>query len=84
MASRPKLKSINLAYDRLRGVGSRSAEKQQQDLFAYDFGNGWGFVDRQGKLMIRPRFQTAGQFSEGVAHVSACGRHGFINWQGDT
>jgi hypothetical protein len=88
-----KLKSINLAYDRLRGVVPKTEREtwpQQQpahrvspDLFACDFGSGWGYVDREGKLMIRPRFESADQFSEGLAHVSECGRHGFINWQGE-
>lgn len=89
-----KLKSINLAYDRLRGVAPMpqkhsessapgTAAKGSPDLFAYDFGTAWGFVDPEGKLMIRPRFEIADQFSEGLAHVSECGRHGFINWQGE-
>ena len=81
-----KLKSINLAYDRLRGAVAKTAPKvvpDAPDLFACDFGSGWGYVDREGKLTIRPRFETAEQFSEGMAHVSECGRHGFINWQGE-
>jgi hypothetical protein len=86
-----KLKSINQAYDRLRGVAPKATSdpapspttRVATDLFACDFGTGWGFVDRLGKLMIRPRFETADQFSEGLAHVSECGRHGFINWQGE-
>ncbi len=89
-----KLKSINNAYDRLRGAVPKAAtdspSPQRQpgprvapDLFACDFGSGWGYVDREGKLMIRPRFETAEQFAEGMAHVSECGRHGFINWQGE-
>jgi hypothetical protein len=87
-----KLKSINQAYERLRGVAPKpvndasqpaAPRKSSPDLFAYDFGSAWGFVDREGKLMIRPRFDTADQFSEGLAHVSECGRHGFIGWQGE-
>jgi hypothetical protein len=53
------------------------------DLFAYDFGRAWGYVDRDGKLLIRPQFDIAEQFSEGLAHVSEFGRHGFINWKGE-
>jgi hypothetical protein len=86
-----KLKSINQAYDRLRGVAPQRNSSSHEsapihpvvDLFACNFGTAWGFVDRDGKLIIRPRFESAEQFSEGLAHVSECGRHGFINWQGD-
>jgi hypothetical protein len=96
-----KLKAINRAYERLKGISAQDqavrqnaqqANQQPQpeapivppvDLFAYDFGRSWGYVDRDGKLLIRPQFDVAEQFSEGLAHVSECGRHGFINWKGE-
>jgi hypothetical protein len=89
-----KLKSINAAYDRLQGVTSEPAKETARsrgpesgkpgpvDLFASDFGRGWGFVNRDGKLVIPANFDVAEQFAEGLAHVAECGRHGFINWQG--
>src|SRR5947209_17993561 len=58
-----KLKSINQAYDRLRGVAPQRNSSHESapirplvDLFACNFGTAWGFVDREGKLIIRPRF----------------------------
>src|SRR5829696_4821903 len=57
-----KLKSINQAYERLRGgaptprkspedsaPSQPAAPRMSPDLFAYDFGNTWGFVNREGK-----------------------------------
>ena len=70
-----KLKLINLAYDRLRGAvpkavkdswpAQKPAPRVSPDLFACDFGSGWGYVDREGKLMIRPRFESS-------ARATAC------------
>src|SRR2546423_5042599 len=78
-----KLKAINDAYERIRGINNgasfrhapepeRPAEEFRLavDLFAYNFGERWGFVNREGKLVIAPRFDTADQFSEGLALVS--------------
>ena len=84
-----KLKEINQAYERLRrsarpgGRGeSGGAAPLAVDLFAASFGERWGFVDRDGKLVIPAVFDTAEQFSEGLACVSEVGRYGFINGWG--
>ena len=29
----------------------------------------WGFIDKQGKMVINPQFDYAGDFSEGLAKV---------------
>lgn len=42
----------------------------------------WGFVDRQGKWVIEPRFQAARAFSGGVAPVCEAGRWGLIGQDG--
>ena len=34
-----------------------------------DAGGKWGFIDRTGRFRIPPRYDGAGQFSEGVAYV---------------
>ena len=33
----------------------------------------WGYVDKNGKIIIKPQFSSAGRFSEGLALVSAGG-----------
>jgi hypothetical protein len=84
-----KLKQINEAYSRLRAVASSSPGASADpsmplvvDLFATSFGDRWGYTDRNGKLVIPAVFETAEQFSEGLACVSECGRYGFINGNG--
>lgn len=42
----------------------------------------WGFIDREGKLVIAPAFERAGRFSEGLAPVVLAGRHGYVDATG--
>lgn len=47
------------------------------------FGNLYGYIDHKGETVIRPIFRDAGQFSEGLASVTATdGRRGYIDKQG--
>ena len=41
-----------------------------------------GFIDRAGRLVIKPRFDDAGRFSEGLAPVEIDGRWGYIDKKG--
>jgi hypothetical protein len=31
----------------------------------------WGYVDRNGRMVIEPKYEEAGQFTEGLAAVSS-------------
>src|ERR1051326_9062601 len=42
----------------------------------------WGYIDRSGKIVIEPRFESAGEFSEGLAVASLEERSGFIDTSG--
>lgn len=44
---------------------------------------GWGFLNRDGELAIRPIYAGARHFCEGLAAVEMEGRWGFINAGGD-
>ena len=37
-----------------------------------------GFVNKKGKIVIKPRFDSARGFSEGLARVKVNGKIGFI------
>ena len=39
---------------------------------------GYGFIDKNGKVVIEPQFDDAGYFSEGLAGVEKDGKWGFI------
>lgn len=42
----------------------------------------WGFIDSSGKFVIKPQFQDAGPFREGLAAVASGGKYGFIDRDG--
>lgn len=43
----------------------------------------WGFMDLEGKLMIKPSYSSVEPFSEGLALVVKAGKVGFINKSGE-
>ena len=44
--------------------------------------NLWGFVDEEGKWVIKPKFRDAEDFSEGFAAVKLDGKWGYIKSDG--
>jgi hypothetical protein len=42
----------------------------------------YGYIDRNGKLVIAPKFDSAGVFSFGLAAVMIDGKIGYINKKG--
>jgi hypothetical protein len=42
----------------------------------------WGFIDKTGILIIKPQFDEASSFSEGLARVLIGRNHGFIDKSG--
>lgn len=42
----------------------------------------WGFIDTAGRVVITPKFLSAGDFSEGLAPVRIAGSYGYVNEKG--
>ena len=43
----------------------------------------WGYIDSTGKIVIKPQFVSAEEFSEGLAAIeNEHGKHGFIDESG--
>ncbi|MEP7272812.1 MAG: WG repeat-containing protein [Acidobacteriota bacterium] len=42
----------------------------------------WGFIHRQGKVIVEPQFDGVGAFSDGFAQVYVQGRGGYIDQTG--
>jgi hypothetical protein len=89
-----KLKAINEAYERIRTAVAAPPPARAQApepagtplsvlLYPKDFGGSWGFVNAAGKLVIAPRFDSAGGFSDGLARVREKERWGYINRRGE-
>lgn len=68
---------------------SHSIDKQTQEqykkqtLFRIYENNKFGYIDTTGKVIIKPKFHNAGDFSEGLAAVREDGLYGYINEQGE-
>lgn len=44
-------------------------------------GNKWGFIDRSGKFTVQPKYDSVGEFHEGLAPVFLNQKWGYINPQ---
>ncbi len=58
------------------------AQPTDNTLFPIEQHDRWGYIDRSGKIVIEPRFEFAGEFSEGLAVVQLDGKSGFIDTGG--
>ncbi|EOH6548863.1 WG repeat-containing protein, partial [Campylobacter coli] len=43
----------------------------------------YGFIDKSGKIIAKPKFDYGGYFSEGLASVGLNGKYGFIDKSGE-
>jgi hypothetical protein len=59
-----------------------SAQPPNAPLFRVVQGGKWGYVERSGKLVISPRFDAAGAFSEGLAPVLSDGKTAYADASG--
>ncbi len=44
----------------------------------------WGYIDTKGKIVIKPKYNDADYFYEGLAAVNNGDKYGFIDYNGDT
>ncbi len=51
-------------------------------LYPINKKNLFGYIDNKGKIIIKPQFLSAGQFSEGLAPVRLKGTYGYIDIKG--
>jgi len=58
------------------------ADGEENALFPISEGEKWGYIDRDGKVVIEPQFDRAFEFSEGLAVVWKDGVCGYIDQNG--
>jgi hypothetical protein len=51
-------------------------------LFPMEFRGKWGFMDKTARVVIEPKYDLAGWFSEGLAAVMVEGKWGYIDPSG--
>lgn len=99
LRAQEKLKAVNEAYARLRGLVPKRPEAPRPPaaerpvypnvlLRPMRFGSEWGYVDGLGRLVIRPMYALAFEFSDGLARVAQPHPvyrliYGFIDGQGE-
>ena len=54
----------------------------EEGLAAIEQNGKWGFMDKQGKIIIKPKFEIVRDFSVGLAAVLLNGSWGFIDKKG--
>ena len=54
-------------------------DKFSERLQAVKISNKWGYIDRDGRIVIKPQFEDANNFSEGLAAVRVGCHYGFID-----
>ncbi len=59
------------------------AELSPNELFMVQVNGLNGYIDRTGAMRIKPRFEHAGQFCEGLAWASQDRKYGYINTTGE-
>lgn len=57
-------------------------QNKESKLYPVSFGNKYGYMNAQGKVVIKPQFYVAHEFSEGLAPVQIKDKMGYINQEG--
>lgn len=56
--------------------------QNESPLFPIETKGKWGFINQQGKVIIKPVFKNVGTFSYGLAPARLQGRYGYIDRKG--
>jgi hypothetical protein len=78
-----KPESASEKFDNQKAAGDPQAAFQpDRSLYDMTVNGKHGFIDREGQIVIQPRFQMVYPFSEGLAAVQVDGQWGFIDATG--
>jgi len=61
---------------------AHTRRKEAGNLLPIIKGLKFGYISRSGRMVVKPRFDSARPFSEGLARVEINGRYGFIDTSG--
>jgi hypothetical protein len=59
-----------------------TAQSNSDELISFEQNNRYGYMDRKGKVIVRPKFDDVGGFSEGLAWVIIDRKLGYIDKTG--
>lgn len=63
-------------------IGNESQKLRRSDRFPVEIAGQYGYVDHTGAMAILPLYESARDFSEGLAWVKTKGGPGYINTLG--
>lgn len=64
------------------GAVAQTRSTSTDGLFPIVKGFKYGYINKSGHVVVRPRFDYAGNFSEGLGRFEINGRYGFIDTTG--
>ena len=78
-----KGKKVGTKYDYqvMRRV-KHDREKTSEGMIGFQQGKHWGFMDKKGKILVRPAFEEIRAFSLGLAQVKKEGKWGVVDRKG--
>ena len=53
-----------------------------QNLIPFRIGDKWGYANENGEIIIKPKFEAAGEFREKITWVKKNGKYGYIDKRG--
>lgn len=56
---------------------------QSQQLIPFRVNDKWGYANKEGEIMIKPKYEEAGEFREEITWVKKNGKYGYINKKGN-
>lgn len=78
-----KLLIISILAGFLSSCGFFGGDAPSLTLIPYKSADKWGYIDREGKILINPQFNTANVFVDGIALVAnAESKYGYIGVDG--
>ncbi|HET6569464.1 MAG TPA: WG repeat-containing protein [Rhodothermales bacterium] len=70
------------ACDTINDLTGRGDDPPVVNLYPVQLDGQWGYVNREGRMVIDPQFQEAASFGEGLALVRSDWRYGYIDASG--
>src|SRR5581483_5631646 len=66
----------------LLAVNTGAQQQPKRPLLSFTRHDKYGYINRAGEVVVKPSFDRADEFSEGLAYVAVGDRYGYIDEAG--